>query len=166
MGQCYCCRLNRMLTLKMNQVMSKLLVVLDLRLLGKVGHGTRDDQTPQQVRMTLGNKGTTCSPSTCFQCSFLVGFHCCALVYPRASTGNAVNMESVVFSFISNCSFIVLLSYMAFWCFSVLTVSFSAVCLTCVVLDVWLMVISFLHLLWVASKFHTGCKVCSYPYWL
>lgn len=37
--------------------MSELSIVLDLRLLGKMWHGTRDEQTPQPVRMTLGNKG-------------------------------------------------------------------------------------------------------------
>lgn len=38
--------------------MSELSIVLDLRLLGKMWHGTRDEQTPQPVRMTLGNEGT------------------------------------------------------------------------------------------------------------
>lgn len=40
-----------------NQVMSELSIVLDLRPLGKMWHGARDEQTPQPVRMTLGNKG-------------------------------------------------------------------------------------------------------------
>lgn len=39
--------------------MSKLSIVLDLRLLGKMGHGTRDEQTPQPVRKTLGNEGAS-----------------------------------------------------------------------------------------------------------
>lgn len=38
-------------------MMSELSTVLDLRLLGKMWRGTRDEQTPQSVRMTLGNKG-------------------------------------------------------------------------------------------------------------
>lgn len=37
--------------------MSELSIVLDLRLLGKMWHGTRDEQIPLPVRMTLGNKG-------------------------------------------------------------------------------------------------------------
>lgn len=49
-------------TLKTNQVMSELSIVLDLRLLGKMWHGTRDEQTPQPVRMTLGNEGTIRPP--------------------------------------------------------------------------------------------------------
>lgn len=43
--------------------MSELSIVLDLRLLGKMWHGTRDEQTPQPVRMTLGNKGAVHLPS-------------------------------------------------------------------------------------------------------
>lgn len=39
--------------------MSKLSIVLDLRLLGKMWHGTRDEQTPQPVRKTLGNEGAS-----------------------------------------------------------------------------------------------------------
>lgn len=50
-------------TLKINQVMSELSIVLDLRLLGKMWHGTRDEQTPQPVRMTLGNTGAIQLPS-------------------------------------------------------------------------------------------------------
>lgn len=40
-----------------NQVMSELSTILDLRLLGKMWRGTRDEQTPQPLRMILGNKG-------------------------------------------------------------------------------------------------------------
>lgn len=97
--------------------MSELSIVLDLRLLGKMWHGTRDEQTPQPVRMTLGNKGALHLPSPCFQWSFLFDFHCwCALVYPRAATGHPVNMESMLFSFVLLFWLViaVLLSYMAF----------------------------------------------------
>lgn len=80
---------------KTNCVMSKLSIVLDLRLLGKMWHGTRDEQTPQQVRMTLGNKGAIHLPTLCFQWSFLFGFQCCALVYPRAATGNQHGVNAV-----------------------------------------------------------------------
>ena len=76
------CRQKQIYTLKTNQVTSELSIVLDLRLLGKMWHGTRDEQTPQPVRMTLGNKGAIHPPSPCFQWSFLFGFHSCALVYP------------------------------------------------------------------------------------
>ena len=40
-----------------SRLMSKLSIVLDLRLLGKMWLGTRDEQTPQPVRRTLGNTG-------------------------------------------------------------------------------------------------------------
>lgn len=54
--------------------MSELSIVLDLRLLGKMWHGTREEQTPQPVRMTLGNKGAIHLPSPCFQWSFRLAF--------------------------------------------------------------------------------------------
>lgn len=38
-------------------MMGELSTVLDLRLLGKLWRGTSGEQTPQSVRMTLGNKG-------------------------------------------------------------------------------------------------------------
>lgn len=40
-------------------MLSQLSIVLDLRLLGKVWHGTRGGPTPQPVRKTLGNKGAS-----------------------------------------------------------------------------------------------------------
>lgn len=43
--------------------MSELSIVLDLRLLGKMWHGTKDEQIPQPVRMTLGNTGAIRLPS-------------------------------------------------------------------------------------------------------
>lgn len=82
--------------------MSKLSIVLDLRLLRKMWHGTRDEQTPQPVRMTLGNEGAIHLPTLCFQWSFLFGFHCCALVYPRAATGNRHGVNAA-------CSFVILI---------------------------------------------------------
>lgn len=78
--------------------------------------GTREEQTPQPVRMTLGNKGAIHPPSLCFHWSFLFGFPCCALVYPRAATGNPINMESVLLSFVILFWLVIalLLSYIAF----------------------------------------------------
>lgn len=79
-------------------MMSKLLIVSDLSPLGKMGHGAGDVQTPQPVRMTLGNTGAVRLPSSCFQWSFLFGFHCFASVCLWAASGNLINMESVPLS--------------------------------------------------------------------
>lgn len=79
---------------KTNQVMSELSIVLDLRLLGKMWHGTRDEQTPQPVRMTLGNKGTAHLPPP--PPSVVVCQLCFGVTWALA--GHSVHTESVLFS--------------------------------------------------------------------
>lgn len=76
------CRWNQTWALRTNQVMSELSTVLDLRLLGKMWRGTSGEQTPQPVRMTLGNKGAVHPPSLPppLHWSFLVGLSSRALV--------------------------------------------------------------------------------------
>lgn len=66
-----CARKGSIMHIKCEQVMSKLLIVLDLRPVEKMWRGTRDVQTPQQVTMTLGNTGAIRPPSR-----FLSGCHC------------------------------------------------------------------------------------------
>lgn len=79
--------------------MSKLSIVLDLKLLGKMWHGTRDEQTPQPVRMTLGNKRS--HPPTFSLLSVVVYtwlftvVHWCNHGLPQG-----INMGSVLFSFV------------------------------------------------------------------
>ena len=152
--------------------MSKLSIVVDLRLLGKMWHGTREEQTPQPVRMTLGNKGAIRLLSSCFQWSFLFLFtvvHWCILGLLREiqSTWNQCCFHSC---FCPDCS---LLCCWVTWpsglsqseqdlhfhmlsgvekrqnmCFvSDWEDTVTAMWLSCVLCWMWLLIISFLHLL-------------------
>lgn len=95
--------------------MSKLSIVLDLRLLGKMWHGTRDEQTPQPVRMTLGNKGDIRLPT--FSLLSVVVSLWLSLSCIGVSTGchGTSNQHGIKAVFIRDFVLIaVLLSYMAF----------------------------------------------------
>lgn len=86
-------------------MLSQLSIVLDLRLLGRVWHGTRDGPTPQPVRRTLGNEGAfhphhprpaAAAAAAALSAHLFFGFPCCGLVCVPVQIQLSVELTAVL----------------------------------------------------------------------